>query len=130
MEILFVVPYAPNLVRTRSYNLIRHLSRRGNRVTVMALWTNEQERADLERLKQECHHVEMLSMPAWRSMWNCMMALPSRAPLQSVYSWRPKLVAKLNGNTGFDIVHVEHLRGSRYGLYLKQQSARPVTISP
>jgi len=126
MDILFVVPYAPNLVRTRSYNLIRHLSLRGNRVAVYALWTNEQERADLENLKQDCYQVEALSMPAWRSMWNCLMALPSRAPLQSVYSWRPNLVTQLNGNVDFDVVHVEHLRGSRYGLYLKQQKQLPV----
>jgi sugar transferase (PEP-CTERM/EpsH1 system associated) len=126
MDVLFVVPYAPNLIRTRSYNLIRHLSRRGNRVTVLALWANEQERADLEQLKQECYHVEAMSMPAWRSLWNCMMALPSKAPLQSVYSWRPDLVTRLNGNVDFDVVHVEHLRGSRYGLYLKQQKHLPV----
>lgn len=126
MKILFIAPYAPNLVRTRSYNLIRYLSQRGNQVTVLALWTDEQERADLELLKQQCYHVEALSMPAWRSLWNCLVALPTRAPLQSVYSWRPDLVTGLNGNVDFDVVHVEHLRGSRYGLYLKQQKQLPV----
>lgn len=126
MNVLFSVPYVPNLVRTRSYNLIRHLSQRGNRVTVLTVWTNEQELADLEALKQECHDVQAMSMPVWRSLWNCLKALPQDVPLQSVYSWHPELAASLNGKGVFDVVHVEHLRGARFGLALKQQTGLPV----
>lgn len=126
MRILFVAPYAPNLVRTRSYNLIRHLSRRGNDITLLTLWTNEQERADLERLNKECCHVQALSMPAWKSLWNCLLALPRDVPFQSVFSWRPELIAGFNGNSSFDVIHVEHLRGSRYGLFLKSRTNLPV----
>ena len=126
MDILFVVPYAPNLVRTRPYNLIRHLAERGNRVTVLTLWINEQEQNDLAQLKQLVHQVWALPMPAWRSLWNCMLALPGGQPLQSVYSWQPDLVSFLNGDARFDVVHVEHLRGSRYGLYFKEQGQWPV----
>ena len=42
MDILFVVPYAPNPVRVRPYEFIRTLLRRGHRVTVASLWTSEQ----------------------------------------------------------------------------------------
>ncbi len=128
MDILFVVPYAPNLVRTRSYNLIRALSRRDNRVTVLTLWTNEQEKADLERLRQDVYQVTAMPMPVWRSLWNCIRALPSSIPLQSVFSWRSDLLESLNGRLSpeFDVVHVEHLRGSRYGLHLKRHGRLPV----
>ena len=34
MRILYVVPYVPSLVRSRSYNLIRCLVQRGHQVTV------------------------------------------------------------------------------------------------
>jgi sugar transferase (PEP-CTERM/EpsH1 system associated) len=126
MKILFIVPYVPSLVRTRPYNLIRGLTERGHQVTVLTLWANEQEWASLERLKQHCHHVQAMHMPSWRSWWNCIRALPEGVPLQSVFSWRPELVAHLNGNSTFDVVHVEHLRGARYGLHLKSQNHLPV----
>ncbi len=126
MNILFVVPYVPNLVRTRPYNLIRHLSQRGNQVTVLTLWTGEQERAQLDQLKQLCHEVIALPMPLWRSLLNSALALPSRRPLQSVFSWRPDLVSSLNGRLSYDVIHVEHLRGSRYGLHLKHHTNLPV----
>jgi glycosyltransferase involved in cell wall biosynthesis len=126
MNVLFVVPYVPNLVRTRPYNLIRHLSRRGNRVTVLTVWEHERERVDLEELKRECHHVQALPMPIWRSLWNCVWAMPRGAPLQSVFSWHPDLIGYVNRKTKFDVAHVEHLRGSRYGLALKKQTGLPV----
>ena len=126
MNILFIVPYVPNLVRTRPYNLIRHLSAKGNRVTVFTVWANEQERSDLTQLQEVCHEVHALPMPLWHSLFNSALALPSRTPLQSVYSWKPELVSHLNGKSPYDVVHVEHLRGSRYGLHFKEKSNLPV----
>lgn len=126
MNILYVVPYVPNLVRVRPFNLIRSLSALGHRVTVFTLWTDESERADVAALREICHAVYALPMPTWRSMWNCMLALPSSDPLQSVYSWRPDLLSSVNGAAEFDLIHVEHLRGARYALYLKEHTALPV----
>ena len=127
MNILFVVPYVPNLVRVRPYNLIKHLAARGNRVTVLTVWSSAQEQADLAHLRQICHEVHAVSMPVWHSLVNSLLALPSRRkPLQSVYSWKPQLVAHLNGQSPYDVVHVEHLRGSRYGLHLRHRTQLPV----
>lgn len=127
MNILFVVPYVPNLVRVRPYNLIKHLAARGNRVTVLTVWSSAQEQADLAHLRQICHEVHAVSMPVWHSLVNSLLALPSRRkPLQSVYSWKPQLVAHLNGQSPYDVVHVEHLRGSRYGLHLRHHTQLPV----
>ncbi len=121
MNILYVVPYVPNLIRVRPYNLIRFLGRQGHRVTALTLWSSEDERADAEKLRAECFQVEALPMPRSRSLWNSLLALPTRAPLQSVYSWQPALaqrLEKLANDPEYDVVHVEHLRGSRYGLHL------------
>ena len=127
MNVLFVVPYVPNLVRTRPYNLIRQLSARGNRVTVFTVLANEQEKADLANLQQICAEVQAIPMPLWHSLLNSALALPNRKkPLQSVYSWKPELVSHLNGNATYDVVHIEHLRGSRYGLHLKEHTNLPV----
>jgi polysaccharide biosynthesis protein PslH len=131
MRILFVVPYVPNLVRVRSYQLIRHLTARGHQVTVLTLWSNEQERADATALAQQCEQVIALHLPRWRSWWNSLRALPTAVPLQATYAWQPELARQLrqltqlaNGKHLFDLIHVEHLRGVRYGLYYRQNSSR------
>ena len=124
MDILFIVPYVPNLIRVRPYNLIRSLTRRGHRVTVATLSTDDE--TDIEQLERVCYLVHSCRLPSWRSAYNALVALPTRVPLQAVYCWQPwlaehivELADKKNGESCFDIVHVEHLRGAKYGLYLK-----------
>jgi sugar transferase (PEP-CTERM/EpsH1 system associated) len=127
MNILFFVPYVPNLIRIRPYNLIRSLSARGHRITLVTIWKDEQELKSLELVREYCAQVRSFHLPGWRSVWNCVSAVPSRNPLQSVYSWEPQLAREIslmaqgNGKAPFDVVHVEHLRGARYGAYLKAQ---------
>jgi sugar transferase (PEP-CTERM/EpsH1 system associated) len=129
MNVLFVVPYVPSLIRVRPFNLIRYLSARGHRVTVATLWTDKSEIESIDRLQENCARVNSVYMPGWRSMWNCLRALPSGDPLQTVYSWEPELArwlaSMLSHKNGypedFDVIHVEHLRGARYGLFLKSQ---------
>jgi glycosyltransferase involved in cell wall biosynthesis len=64
-------------------------------------------------------------MPRWRSLWNCLRAIPAAVPLQSVYSWQPALIREGFGGMTPDVIHVEHLRGSRYGLALKSYLENP-----
>jgi polysaccharide biosynthesis protein PslH len=134
MEILFVVPYVPNLIRVRPYNLIKHLTERGHRITLVTIWSDDKEHDDLDYLRPFCQRLEAIHLSQIRSLWNCLLAVPTANPLQSVYCWSVKAAAKMmqlsgkiNGNHGFDVAHVEHLRGARYGLYLKQNlTALPV----
>jgi sugar transferase (PEP-CTERM/EpsH1 system associated) len=127
MKILFLVPYTPNLIRVRSYNLIRELTKRGHDLTVGTVWTENGENQDIANLSKFVNRIESVYMPKWQSYWNCLMALPTRVPLQAVYSWQPALVEifekelKSSGDekNNFDLVHVEHLRGSKYGLRVK-----------
>jgi len=125
MRILFVVPYTPNLIRVRPFNLIRFLAERGHAVTVATLTSGPQEEEDVRALETYCERVISRPLPRWRSLWNCLLALPANDPLQAAYCWHPalardleELVASGGKEVPFDVVHVEHLRGARYGLRL------------
>ncbi|MBK8050406.1 MAG: glycosyltransferase [Anaerolineales bacterium] len=134
MRLLFVVPYVPNPVRVRPYEFIRALRRAGDSITLATVWTTDDEKRDIERLKALGVEILAQPMPAWRSATNSALALPSSTPLQSVYSWHPvqaqrTVDAAMSGK--FDAVHVEHLRGSRYGVaILEAMTAAPTKRIP
>jgi glycosyltransferase involved in cell wall biosynthesis len=130
---LFVVPYTPTRVRTRPYHLIRALSGVGHRVAVATLWSGAEDQVALRQLASVGITVTAERLPASRSLWNCLRALPGAEPLQAHYSWSPRLarrLAQLVEDTSFDVVHVEHLRGVRYGLALARAAARTGTRRP
>lgn len=117
MKILYIVPYVPSLIRVRPYNLIRRLSARGHRVTVATIWTNDQERDEVRTLAEQCGAVEAVHLNRWHSLANCARALATREPMQTRYSWSPALMRLVNERRdGFDVAHIEHLRGVQYGL--------------
>jgi polysaccharide biosynthesis protein PslH len=125
MKLAYVVPYVPNLIRTRPYNLIHQFVALGHEVSVFTLGYGEQDRMDLEFLRSKVACVYYEEQPVWYSLWNSLITLPSRRPLQTIYSWNPRLAKQLIRLLivpgGFDIVHVEHLRGSYYGQYVKSK---------
>jgi glycosyltransferase involved in cell wall biosynthesis len=143
MRILFIVPYVPSPIRVRPYNLIKGLVARGHRLTLATLWTSQYEREMLVELESVGVHVVAQPIARWRSLINCLSALPTRIPLQAVFSRSDRLRSlveqELNGQCAsqpsngaahlaegprvgqeqpFDVVHVEHLRGAYYGLNL------------
>ncbi len=121
MRILFVVPYTPNHIRVRPYEFLATLLRCGHDVTLATLWTSSAEQDDLQRLASLGVRLLAQPMPTWRSAANSLLAAPTGKPLQSVYSWQPALLAQMRAAHAaqpFDVVHVEHLRGSQYGLEL------------
>lgn len=124
MKIAYVVPYVPNLIRTRPYNLITQLLSLGHEVEVFTVGSNRQDLIDAQALKAKCNNVRYFVQPVWRSLLNSAVAVPSRHPLQSVYSWQPGMARELIERVSrkeFDIMHVEHLRGSRYGVFIKSK---------
>lgn len=131
MRILFIVPYVPDLIRVRPYNLIRYLTGLGHQVSVLSLWTTPDEKAAASKLEKLCHEVHTVNLPKWRSYLNAFMTLPTRTPLQAAYCWHPQLVdlaadliQSRNGREPFDVVHIEHLRGARFGLALQARFAK------
>ncbi len=129
LRVLFVVPYVPNLIRVRPYNLLRGLHGRGNEVTLLAVYGDAAELAEARALQAYCAEVIPIHVSRLRSLWNSLLALPGKTPLQAVYSWREAggvaLERALAGGR-FDVTHVEHLRGSRYAL--RAQERRPVAV--
>ena len=124
MRIAYIVPYVPNLIRTRPYNLINQLSRLGHEVVVFTLGSSSQDLIDAQTLRDKCKDVHYYSHPVWHSFINSAAALPSRKPLQSVYSWQKSIAIQISKHVSrskFDIVQVEHLRGSGYGAFLKSR---------
>ncbi len=119
MRVWYVIPYPPSLIRVRPYNLIRQLCARGHQVTVFTVWADERERTDVEALRAFGPEVRTAYLPRWRSLANSLLAVPGRVPLQVAYGWNGALLSGLDTEPRPDIIHVEHLRGSKYALRLK-----------
>ncbi|MEZ4555388.1 MAG: glycosyltransferase [Caldilineaceae bacterium] len=119
MNILYVVPYVPNRIRVRSFQLLNSMLRRGHQVTLATLWESDAEHADLDALRAD--GLRLLAFPLTRGrVWRNLLDAGVRTlPLQARYSWQPTLAAALTQELAagaVDVVHVEHLRGSEYGL--------------
>lgn len=142
MKILFVVPYVPNPIRVRPYHFVRTLIALGHTVTLATITTDPRDQASVQALRAIGCEVFAYPLPTWRSLMNCTQAIFTRDPLQSYYCWQPHLTAQVaqlvmgrRAPDAFDIVHVEHLRGARFGQDLLRRmaarsraSARPPII--
>lgn len=126
MRILYIVPNPPSLVRVRPYNLIRHLSARGHHITVATVWRGDDERSDIAHLRRQGITVIAAPLSTPRIALNILRAALWGLPLQATYSETPRLHEALRTHwfsassrpAPYDIIHVEHLRGVRYGLQL------------
>ncbi len=115
LNILFISPYLPSLIRVRPYNFIKFLAERGHQITLLALMPPHEDTSGLDSLRQWCRQVQTVSLPRWRTLWNGLTAIPSRVPFQAAYSRSPqfnRLVRDALAQTRFDVAHVEHLRGA------------------
>ena len=120
MKLLFVVPYIPNHLHPRPFNFLRHLSQRGHEITLLCLQTYMSERGSLEEVRPYCKEVHVFNVMLWRRIWNTFKTLPTGLPLQAVIDWHAGLARMLrkqiDASETFDILHVESIRGARYGL--------------
>ena len=117
MNILYVTPYVPSLIRTRPYNLIMALTRLGHRITLLtAAGTSPEEQAEARELASHGVRTEVFPVAQARSLLNCLRTLPTTEPLQAVYAYHPRMerrLVQLLKDESFDVVHIEHLRASR-----------------
>ncbi|MCC6456180.1 MAG: glycosyltransferase [Caldilineaceae bacterium] len=133
LKILFIVPYAPTLIRVRPYQLIRSLAQQGHDLTLATLWTSEEERAALSQIAEHCGQVIMHRLSHWRVIGNMARSVCTPKPLQAAYAWQPELgqsIRSLLRERAFDVVHLEHLRGARYGLDAKATLAEQQRQTP
>lgn len=123
LDVLYLVPYTPTPIRTRPFHLLRGLVERGHRLTLATVWENEAERAALFEWQRRGLEVMAAPLTKAQTAWNSLTALPSRLPLQASFCWQPALAASLHAHLATrppQIIHVEHLRGARYGLAMQQ----------
>ncbi len=99
-------------------------------MTLATLWSSQKERAYLSELGARGCRVISAPLTRARAAWNCLRTLPRPIPLQSVYSWQPQLLQAVQAairqsESRFDLVHIEHLRGARYGTHLESTLRAP-----
>lgn len=114
-------------MHVRSYNLIKSLANRGHQISLATLWSDKSDLVDIERLRPFCSKILSFPLPRWRSYQNSILALLKQDPLQSIYCWNPEMARSLDtlidnqaGQSPIDLIHIEHLRGVRYGLSLEK----------
>ncbi len=123
MEILAIIPYTPSLIRTRSYNLLLTLVKRGHKITLATLSENT---ADLQSLSElEKAGIEVIAAPLGNGekLLNIVRGVFSNEPIQAHFSRSDVLIRKLEKHyisRKPDLVHVEHLRGSLYAVWAKR----------
>lgn len=123
MRVLFLSPYVPSRVRVRPYNWIRTLVQLGHEVHLVALDPPEDAPAAQEEMRRLCAAVDVFPLRRARTIANAVRALPYPAtPLQLAYSHHPdaeRMVARLGSSGGFDVAHIEHMRGVPLASHLR-----------
>lgn len=121
MRILFIAPYAPGHVRVRSFHLLRQLLWRGHQVTLACPEWRGDGQSRVGELEAAGARVVRAPISRARSWMNCAVALARREPMQARHAWSPALERLLRAEVARqapDVVHVEHLRATRYALRL------------
>jgi glycosyltransferase involved in cell wall biosynthesis len=122
MRILYLTPYVPSLVRVRPYQFIRHLAELGHEVTLICLAGKDEEPAALDELRRRCREVVAVPTSGRQAAIQALRALPAGLPLQAAYGSSAALVAEARRRAdAYDVVHIEHLRGSTYGPPLRDR---------
>ncbi len=115
MRVLFVAPYVPSRIRVRPYEWVRALARLGCQVHLVAVQPPEdQALADLS-VGAACAAFEVFPLSRTQTLANAAAAMFSSVPIQAAYARHrgaERRIRALVDQGGFDVVHVEHLRGA------------------
>jgi len=111
VKVLFVchrVPYPPKRGgKIRPFNIIKHMTEQGHRVTVASLARSPAELEEARGLAGHCERVLVEVIPDWIA-WPRMVAwLPTTRPSSFGYFYSPALARQLDGELGgggYDLV--------------------------
>jgi polysaccharide biosynthesis protein PslH len=112
VRILFVchrVPFPPKRGgKIRPFNIIRHLTGAGHRVTVASLARNEQERADASGLAQHCERTLVEVVPPAAAWMRTIALLPTTQPSSFGYFHSSALARQIDAELreDYDLVFV------------------------
>lgn len=113
MNVLFVchrVPYPPKRGgKIRPFNIIRHLSEQGHRVTVASLARSDAEHDEAQGLAQHCAETLVEVIPNAPAAAQMVVRLPTTSPSSFGYFWSRRLAQRIAAAaraTSFDLVFV------------------------
>lgn len=117
MKILFITPYLPSAIRTRSYNFLKGLARKGHEIYLVCLRQVDNEMDETPELQKLGIKVDITPLSKVSPYINCLLTLPSQIPLQSAFCKSPAMINKVSdilASKNIDCVHVEHFRAAQY----------------
>ena len=117
MKILFITPYLPSAIRTRSYNFLKGLALRGHEIHLVCLRQVDNELDETPELQKLGIKVDIIPLSKVSPYTNCLLTLASQIPLQSAFCKSPAMANKVSGilaSGNIDCVHVEHFRAAQY----------------
>jgi len=125
MRILFIAPYMPSGIRSRSLNFIKRLNNTGHSIHFYGLEDPYSSEKYLDDLRGHCEIVKLFRLPRFRSFFNVFIGLFQSTSLQTAFARSSRLkkaVANAARETDFDLIHIEHIRA---GYCLPQDRTAP-----
>lgn len=117
MRILFIAPYTPSLIRTRSLNLITSLLKLGHSIHLICLAESTQEKKWIIGIDSQQFSFELVTLAKLVSVFQTICTVPLSIPLQVGYCFsiemKRRIVDALKRER-FDCIHVEHLRAAQF----------------
>jgi sugar transferase (PEP-CTERM/EpsH1 system associated) len=120
MKILFLtsrMPYPPHRGdKLHIWNLLKPLSRR-HEIILLTFVRNRQEAEWITKVREVCSEVYAVRLPVWKSLVNCLLAIPRNEPFQVAY-YRSRrmdmLVQEQIEKTKPDVIHTHLIRMAQY----------------
>lgn len=123
MSILFLtprIPYPPYRGdKLKIWNLLRQLSKR-HRIVLVSFIQSEHEREYTVPLSEFCAEIHLVSLPRWKSVFNCIAAIFESIPFQVAYYRSRQMSAILErvvNRVKPDIIHTHLIRMAQYTAY-------------
>lgn len=120
MRILFLtsrIPYPPHRGdKLKIWNLMKQLAQRHDIFLLTFIQSKEEERF-IAPLKEVCRDVEIVYLPLWRSLLNCLTALFGKEPFQVAYYRSPAmdhLLSQAIHRLQPDVLHTHLIRMAQY----------------
>lgn len=126
MNILYLChrfPFPPKRGgKIRPFNMIRHFSERGHRVTVCSLARSEDEARDGLGITPHCAHFEMARVHTPQQVLRMIARLPTTVPSSMGYFYAPSLKQAIDGllaRERFDLIFVHCSSVAQYVAHVK-----------
>ena len=120
MNILYLslrFPYPPHSGdKIRTYNVLRHLSRRHS-ISFVSFIQSPEEIKYIEKIQNFCNNVSTVRFNKIQAYSNCILNSLSGEPFQVAYWHSPKMqktIDRLVDKNGFNLVHVQFFRMAQY----------------